>query len=71
MGYRCERSGAPFTSDFTLGTEEVEGFGLRDCEMISGEREVISNSRCGTGGFKTGLLVIPIIIRRRHVLWIS
>lgn len=40
-------------------------------DIMEGDREVISNSRWGTGWDKTGRRVIPRIIIRRHVLGFS
>ena len=48
-----------------------EGAGLVAWEMISGDRDVMSNSRWGTGGLRIGLRVMPRMIRRRHVLIVS
>ena len=56
--------------DDVAGLDE-EGVGLVASEIIEGDREVISNSRWGTGGFKTGRPVIPRMIIRRHVLLVS
>jgi hypothetical protein len=57
--------------DSIAGADEEEGTGLVASDIIVGDREVISNSLWGTGGFKTGRLVIPRMIIRRHVLLVN
>jgi hypothetical protein len=38
---------------------------------MEGDRDVISNSRWGTAGVRTGRRVIPSMIIRRHVLSVN
>jgi hypothetical protein len=53
------------------GVDDDEGTGLVASDIMEGDREVISNSRWGTAGVRTGRRVIPSMIIRRHVLGVS
>lgn len=75
MGYKCERRGAPGAIVWMANFASASGLEAAVRGVLlsstSGAMAVMSNSRWGVGGFKTGRRVMPMINNRRQVLTVS